>query len=150
VDWVRARLEKAWGSVFVARKGELLDASSLPGFVAEVEGAAVGLSVVAARGQEYEVVAISTTLESHGEGRSLLQTCVDDARSLECRRVWLTTTNNNVRAFAFYQRFGMDLCCFHRHGVHLSRRVKPSIPLRDAFGVAIAHELEFELILGSE
>lgn len=75
-------------------------------------------------------------------GRALLQWCVDDARSSECRRLWLTATNNKVRAFAFYQRFGMDLCAFHRHGVALSRRVKPSIPLRDAFGVAIAHELE--------
>ena len=67
--------------------------------------------------------------------------------ALRCRRVWLTTTNNNVRAFAFYQRFGMDLAAFYRNGVEVSRRVKPSIPPRDAFGVAIAHELEFELIL---
>jgi hypothetical protein len=40
-----------------------------------------------------------------------------------------------------------DLCAFYRHGVDVSRRVKPAIPPRDAFGVAIAHELEFELLL---
>jgi GNAT superfamily N-acetyltransferase len=147
-DWASAMLEDAWGSVSVARKGELLDASSFPGFVARVGGARVGLAVFAARGEEYEIVSLSTTLEGHGVGRALLQSCVDHARRLGCRRVWLTTTNNNVRAFGFYQRFGMDLCAFYRGGVERSRRVKPAIPARDAFGVAIAHELEFELILG--
>jgi RimJ/RimL family protein N-acetyltransferase len=149
-DWASAVLEDAWGSVSVARKGEVLDASSLPGFVARVDRNPVGLAVVAARGKEYEIVSISTTLEGHGVGRALLQRCVDDARRLGCHRVWLTTTNNNVRSFAFYQRFGMDLCAFYRHGVELSRRVKPSIPLRDEFGVAIAHELEFELIISNQ
>ena len=80
-DWVRAILKDAWGSVLVARKGELLDASSFPGFVADVDGAPVGLAVVAARGEEYEIVSLSTTMERHGVGRALLQACVDDARA---------------------------------------------------------------------
>lgn len=37
--------------------------------------------------------------------------------------------------------------CVYRYGIDLSRRAKPSIPLRDAFGVAIAHELAFALLL---
>ena len=61
---------------------------------------------------------------------------IHDARTRKCRRVWLITTNNNIRAIAFY-----------REGVSASRRVKPSIPLRDGSGVPIAHELEFELLL---
>jgi hypothetical protein len=80
----------------------------------------------------------------------LLLRCVDDARALGCRRVWLTTTNNNVRAFGFYQHVGMDLCAFYPHGVDNSRRVKPAIPARDALGIPIRHELEFELRLDGE
>jgi ribosomal protein S18 acetylase RimI-like enzyme len=149
-DWARAALVAAWGSVLAARKGEVVDASVLPGFVATIDDAPAGLAVVAVRGPEYEIVSISTMVEGQGIGRALLQHCVDDARALGCRRVWLTTTNDNVRALAFYQRFGMDLCAFYRHGVDEARQLKPSIPLRDAFGVAIAHELELELLLSDD
>ena len=41
----------------------------------------------------------------------------------------------------------MDLAALHRHAVDESRRLKPSIPERDARGVLIAHELELELLL---
>ena len=146
-DWARRVLVSTWGSVFAARKGELVDTSVLPGFVAALDAADVGLAIVAPRGPEYEVVSVSTSVEGRGVGRALLRRCVDDARETGCRRVWLTTTNDNVRAFAFYQRFGLDLCAFHRHGVDVSRQLKPSIPMFAASGVPIAHELEFELIL---
>ena len=41
----------------------------------------------------------------------------------------------------------MDLWALHRHAVGASRRVKPTIPDRDAAGVRIEHEIEFELLL---
>ncbi len=146
-SWVRAMLEVHWGSVQVARRGELLDASSLPGFLAEVAGQPAGLVLVAPRGPDYEIVSLSAALEGVGVGRALMRRSVEDARARGCARVWLTTTNNNVRALGFYQRFGMELCAVRLQGVEASRRVKPSIPLVDEFGVPIAHELELELRL---
>ncbi len=146
--WAAEVMADRWGSVFVARKGELLDASALPGFVAELDGSAAGLAVVAVRGTDYEVVSLSARPEGAGVGSALLQSCVDDARSRGCHRVWLITTNDNLRAIGFYQRFGMDLCALHRHGVDRSRQVKPSIPVVGASGIPIVHELEFELLLG--
>ncbi len=146
-DWVKATLEEAWGSVLAARKGELLDASSFPGHVAVAEGKRVGLAITVVRDDEYEVLSLSSAIEGQGVGQALLQHCFDDARSKGCRRVWLTTTNNNVRAFAFYQRMGMNLCAFHRDAVLTARQLKPSIPLFDEDGVPLLHELEFELIL---
>ncbi len=146
-SWVRETLEQLWGSVLVARRGELVDASSLPGFLAEVGGRRVGLVVVAPRGPDYEIVSLSTAVEGVGVGRTLMRRSVEDARALGCARVWVTTTNNNVRALGFYQRFGMELCAVRLRGVDASRRVKPSIPLVDDFGVPIPHELELELHL---
>jgi ribosomal protein S18 acetylase RimI-like enzyme len=146
-EWVVATLEGNWGSTKVARKGELLDASVLPGYVATLDGQRVGLVLSAVRGDEYEVVSISVTEPRRGVGGALLERCFEEAQSLHCRRVWLTTTNNNVAAFGFYQRLGMDLRAFYRHGVSASRRVKPAIPLSDASGLPINHELEFELVL---
>jgi ribosomal protein S18 acetylase RimI-like enzyme len=140
-------MQAAWGSVVVARRGEVVDVTGLPGFVARLDGTDVGLAVVAVRDDQYEVVAISTQVEGRGVGRALLERCVRDARERGCRRLWLTTTNNNVRALAFYQRNGLDLCAFRRDGVSASRRVKPSIPAHDATGVPIRHELDLELVL---
>lgn len=76
-----------------------------------------------------------------------MERCFEDARARGDRRVWLTTTNNNIGAIAFYQRLGMSTCAFYRDGVAAARRLKPAIPLRDEFGVGIDHELEFELLL---
>lgn len=93
------------------------------------------------------MVSVWAAIRGVGVGRALMQRCFEDARARGCRRVWLTTTNNNVQAISFYQRLGMDLCAFYRDGVAVARRLKPSIPLRDDFGVGIDHELEFELLL---
>jgi ribosomal protein S18 acetylase RimI-like enzyme len=146
-DWLRQTHASVWGSVLVARKGELLDVSTFPGFVVISDGDRVGVAVFCVRGEEYEVVSIWAVTEGVGVGRALMQRCFEDARARRCRRVWLMTTNNNVRAISFYQRLGMDLCAFYRDGVAAARRLKPSIPLRDQFGVGIDHELEFELLL---
>jgi ribosomal protein S18 acetylase RimI-like enzyme len=147
-QWADASLRKAWGSVFVARKDELLDASALPGFVAVFDGSPVGLATNSVEEDAYEIVSIHTELPGHGVGRALMSACVDEARERGCRRVWLITTNDNVRAIAFYQRFGMDLCALHRNAVERARRLKDSIPFHDAHGVPIRHELEFEFIVG--
>lgn len=43
---------------------------------------------------------------------------------------------------------GWDLRALHRHAVAQAREIKPTIPVRDATGAPIDHELEFELLLG--
>jgi len=35
-------------------------------------------------------------------GRALLEHCFVDADARGCSRMWLTTTNDNLAAFAFY------------------------------------------------
>ena len=76
-----------------------------------------------------------------------MERCFAEARAKRCRRVWLVTTNNNFAAIAFYQHVGMDLRALHWRAVRASRQLKPTIPERDAAGIPIDHELEFELVL---
>jgi hypothetical protein len=54
-------------------------------------------------------------------------------------RLWLVTTNDNLRALELYQRWGMEIVAFHRHAVTEARRhLKPSIPERGTHGIPIA------------
>ncbi|HET7270158.1 MAG TPA: GNAT family N-acetyltransferase [Rubrobacter sp.] len=147
LPWVVHRLEGAFGDVTVARKGGLIDASVLPGFVATDGGRPIGLLTYDALHGECEVVAIISTEEGRGIGRALMDAVRDHAVAAGYRRLWLITTNDNTRAFRFYQKWGMDLCAFHRHGVRRSRKLKPSLPERGADGIPLDHELELEMLL---
>ena len=131
----------------MARRGELVDPTGLAGFVARLDGERAGLVTYAVRGDECEVVTIRSLREGHGIARALLDAVRDAARAAGCRRLWLITTNNNLRALDVYQRWGLDLVALHRHAVAESRRLKPSIPERDGRGIPIAHELELDLLL---
>ncbi len=143
--WKLATLEAGWGSTDVARLGELIEACDLAGFVADHRDARAGLATYAVRSDGLEVVTIQALIEGVGVGRALMDGLRDHGLEVGARRLWLTTTNDNVRAFRFYQRWGMDLVSVIRDGVAASRRVKPSIPEFGNEGIPIRHELEFEL-----
>ncbi|WP_208896861.1 GNAT family N-acetyltransferase [Streptomyces incarnatus] len=76
-------------------------------------------------------------------------TLVRAARGVGSGRLWLVTTNDNVRDLRFYQRYGFDLVAVHRDAVARSRALKPTIPRLGMDGIPIRHELELELRLSS-
>jgi hypothetical protein len=78
---------------------------------------------------------------------ALLQAVCDAARKACCNRLWLITTNDNVDALRFYQRFGFSLVALHRDAVRESRRLKPSIPETGKDGIPIRDEIELEMQL---
>jgi hypothetical protein len=61
--------------------------------------------------------------------------------------VQLVTTNNNLRALAFYQKRVFRLVRLVPGAVEQSRKLKPSIPQVDAAGLPIRDELHLELPL---
>ena len=146
-DWKEGALRRAWGSTAVARKGELVDVVALPGFIAIADEQRVGLVTYAVRDNELEIVTIQAEPEGRGVGRALMDAVLGHARDEGIRRIWLITTNDNVRALSFYQRWGMNLAALIRDGVSTSRSVKPSIPTIASNGIPIRHELELELRL---
>jgi ribosomal protein S18 acetylase RimI-like enzyme len=140
----------SWSTPAVARLGELVDPTLLPGFVALLDGEPVGLASYAVRGDECELVTIRSLREGRGVGRALFDAVRGAASDTGCTRLWLITTNDNLRALELYQRLGMDLVALHRNAVTDARRtLKPSIPERGAHDIPIAHELELELQLPS-
>ena len=111
-EWVRETLRELWGETVVSR-GAVHDPMALPGFVAEEGGERVGLLTYRVDGADCEVVTIDAFPEGAGAGTALLDAAARAARDAGCGRVWLITTNDNLRALRFYQRRGLRLVAIH-------------------------------------
>jgi phosphinothricin acetyltransferase len=145
--WADALVDEHWGRI-VVRRGESVDITPFPTLVATLDGEPAALLTYAVRGPDCEVMSLISTREGHGLARALLDAARHHARAAGCRRLWLITTNDNLRALALYQGWGMDLVALHHDAVNETRRsLKPSIPPRAANGLPIAHEIELELRL---
>ena len=145
-EWVRETLRELWGETVVSR-GAVHDPTALPGFVAEEGGERVGLLTYRVDGADCEVVTIDAFPEGAGAGTALLDAAAAAAREAGCGRVWLITTNDNLRALRFYQRRGFRLVAVHPDALERSRELKPSIPEIGLDGIPLRDELELELTL---
>ena len=145
-EWSNAFLLDSWGGV-VARRYELVDRPSCLASSRSSTTTVWGLATYAVRGDECELVTIDSLREGIGVGRALLDAVRAAAAEAGCRRLWLVTTNDNVRALKLYQRWGMDLVALRRDAVTEARTLKPAIPERGVNGIPLKHELELELLL---
>jgi GNAT superfamily N-acetyltransferase len=133
--------EKVWGGPYVVGHDERFDLRTLPTLVAE-DGAGrfAGALTWRADGDALEVVSIAAVAPGQGTGTALLNA----AQGRPVRRMWLVTTNDNLRALRFYQRRGMRITAVDRGAVDRARAVKPEIPLVGADGIELHDELRLE------
>lgn len=89
-----------------------------------------------------ELVTLNALTPGKGLGSGLLAAVKADAdhRGL---RLWLITTNDNIRAIEFYQRRGMDMSALHRDFVDTVRRYKTPPVDRATAGIPFRHAIEF-------
>ncbi len=135
-----------WRSERMAARGRLFFPAQQEGFIAEKDGKITGCITFDLQGNEMEITLLDSRERQQGTGTRLLELAVDHARGLGCRRVWLTTTNDNIRAIRFFQKRGFDLVQIHRNAMDDARRLKPEIPATGQEGIPIRHELEFEKV----
>lgn len=145
VTWVRELFTERWGGVVSVSRGVAHDTTALPGFVALLDGERAGVATYRIAGRECELVTLDSVREGAGAGSALVDAVAGAARAAGAVRLWLVTTNDNLRALRFYQRYGFDLVAVHRDAVARSRELKPSIPEIGLDGIPIRHEIELEL-----
>jgi ribosomal protein S18 acetylase RimI-like enzyme len=146
-QWVRAFLTEYFGSTRVISRGVMHQADELPGFIALYKTEPRGLLTYSHRGQDLEVVTLHTATSGLGLGSRLLLAARVRACDLQCRRMWLITTNDNEPAIRFYQRRGMRIAAIHHGAIAESRKLKPDISFRGVGGRPIEDEVELELLL---
>ena len=133
----------------VARRGELVDARSLPALIVESGGVITGVLTWVLDGTSMEVLTLHAAHQWEGAGSALLAGARRVAEASGADRLWLITTNDNVDALRFYQRRGYRLAKVDAGAVDRSRAaLKPAIPEVGAHGIALRDELELELLLG--
>lgn len=143
-DWVRDTLARAWGSPRIVSRGRVHDADALPGLVAWLGTERAGLLTYAIEARAMEVVTLDALVRQRGIGTALLAEAERLARAAGCARIWLVTTNDNLRAQAFYTALGWTHVATHAGAVAAARALKPGIPERGDGGVPITDELEYE------
>lgn len=145
--WLSEHLRLAWGSPELVSRGRVHDAGALPAIVSVEGEEIVGVATYRIENGECELVTLDALRERRGIGTALLESVAEHARRDGCARVWLVTSNDNLRALRFYQRRGMRLVAVHRGAVDDGRRLKPAIPLVGYDGIPIHDEIELELAL---
>jgi ribosomal protein S18 acetylase RimI-like enzyme len=144
---LRRSWRERWGDEFVVAHGVVYRPEDLEGVVALDGDEWAGSMTYTFHGGECEIVSIDSLREGAGIGSALIGKAVEAARARGCRRLFLITTNDNLRALAFYQKRGFELAALHRGAVNESRKIKPSIPLTGENGIPLRDEIELELPL---
>jgi GNAT superfamily N-acetyltransferase len=137
--WITGLLRSRWGGAAVIAHGETINAAELPALVA---GDQQGLATYRVQGDEAELVTLDAVAPGQGVGTHLIDALVERLRGEGVRRLWVTATNDNLSALAFYQKRGFRLRHLRPGAVDEVRRIKPTIPLMAHNGIPIRDEIE--------
>ncbi len=139
--------KKNWGDDYVIAHGVVYRPEALDGFIAMDGHEWVGEITYRFSDTGCEVVTLDSEREGQGLGTKLINAVVEEARSHNCKRIFLITTNDNLNALGFYQKRGFEMVKIHRGAVNESRKIKPNIPLIGMNNIPLRDEIELEIML---
>lgn len=142
--WFCELLNREWGSEKIVSRGNMHYAKALEGFIAFKKKEKIGVITYKIMNKECEIVSLNSLKENRGVGSFILDNIESFARSRECTRIWLVTTNDNLRALRFYQKKGFKLLKIYPDIMKEYRDLKPEIPLIGENGIEIRDEIELE------
>jgi GNAT superfamily N-acetyltransferase len=145
-DMIREFITRQWGADIVITRGRIWKVADLPGFLAEIEGEFAGLVTFHLENDECEIVTLDSLFPGQGIGTDLVAEVRGAALQTGCRRLWLITTNDNLRALRFYQRAGFVITAVYPNSIDAMRKIKP-IPLIGMDGIPIRDEIELTIPL---
>jgi GNAT superfamily N-acetyltransferase len=142
-------IEKHWRSKKVMSQGKAYFPHEHEGFIEWRDGQIAGLLTMAYQGDALEVLTLNSMLEGERIGSALMLLAIEDARKRNINRIWLTTTNDNIQALAFYQKLGFRMTAVNLGVVDEARKAKPEIPKVGYEGIRVRDEIVFELPIKS-
>jgi GNAT superfamily N-acetyltransferase len=145
-EWIRSRMAECWGSDFAVVHDAVFYPADLPGFIALREERRAGIISYRLAEAECEIVLLDSLVPSQGIGSALIDAVKTLAIRSGCRRLRVTTTNDNLHALRFYQLRGFALAELRPNALEKTRELKP-VPLLGENGIPIRDEIELEMLL---
>ncbi len=138
-------IERHWRSRVVMSRGRVFHPHEEEGILERRDDEIAGLLTYRIDDEGLEILTLNSVLEGQGIGSSLMLDAIEEARRRKCHRIWLTTTNDNLRVIGFYQRLGFRMVAINLGVVDEARKVKPQIPEVGYRGIPIHDEVVMDL-----
>ena len=147
-DEIREFITEHWHAPHICIRDKLYYPHQAEAFIERRDGKVSGLVTYEQQGDAILMITQNSVEPGAGIGASLVLKIIEEARKRKVRRIWLTTTNDNLKSIGFYQRMGFRLVAVHRDAVMGGRQsLKPELPEFGLNGLPILDEIEMELIL---
>lgn len=141
-------VHRHWHAPHIVVRGKLYHPAEADGFVVRREGSIIGLITYLIEGDSILVLTHNSTEAGMGIGSKLVLRVIEEARRRGARRIWLTTTNDNLKSLGFFQRLGFRMSVIYPDAVNEARqKIKPELPETGYYGLPIRDEIELELVL---
>ena len=114
---MRSFWKEHWGDDLMVVHGDIYRPEDLSGFIALEDEEWVGLITYIFLNDECEIVSLDSLREGQGIGSRLIEKVEAEARRAGCQRLFLSTTNDNLRALGFYQKRGFELVRVNRGAI---------------------------------
>jgi ribosomal protein S18 acetylase RimI-like enzyme len=147
--FIREFITRRWHGEAVVAHGVIFYPAELPGLIALRGQEIVGLLTYQIEKEQCEIITLDSILEGLGIGAELLQSVKNTALEQGCASLTLITTNDNLAALGFYQKYGFKIKKIFPDAIEKSRELKPSIPLLGMNGILIRDEILLEMSLRS-
>ena len=144
LDVVQEIVTRVWKDPIFVVHNETYHIAHLQGFKAVLDAHIVGCLHYQVNGQDCEILSFVSLQENQGIGSALLTAVESIAKTFNCEKLTLITTNDNLQALGFYQRNGFRLTALYPGQVDISRKIKPSIPLIGENNIPLRDEIKLE------
>jgi len=142
---IGAFIERHWRSRLVMSRGKAYYPHEHEGYIETRDDEIAGLLTMVYEDGALQLLTLNSVLEGERIGSALMLMAIEDARHRGIDRIWLTTTNDNLKAMGFYQRLGFRIVQVNVGVVDEARKVKPQIPELGQDGIPIHDEIVLEL-----
>ncbi len=105
-------------------------------------GAPQGLITWHVEGDRAEIVTVDAFEQGRHIGGRLLDGAEEELRRLGVRQATIMTTNDNLRAIAFYVRHGYRMIAVHLDAMDRVRAIKPEVPEAGHDGLPLRDVIE--------
>lgn len=140
-------MKKNWGGLPLVIRGKKYDPLTLPSLIASNSKGILGFLFYEIQDYHCEIIVFEIFKKFSGIGSIMLSHFKNEMAKLQCKRIFLMTTNDNLDALRFYQKRGFSICNIHIDSVKESRKIKPTIGLIGDYGIPVRDEIDLEFLL---